>query len=408
MQDWPPGDGTLRALDSPSPDSPDGWQCRWSCSAQCGTGVVRGAQQADQDDICFLAVEPARQQTVAFTAPYAVIEAVFAVYADSPLQAAADVDRDGVRIGVKQGSAYDLWLSRTLTRATVERGSEGTRCSSSSSSTLPPAFASPWSSSPHHGRTCGYWSQPYADPAGSGHHTLRAPETVAYLRCFVEELKADGFIAQSPRRSGRADAVVASPDTAHVKALAGARADRPRPKRDARRSQELGYGRLTSHIAYERRLNLPARLAGVAASGARLLSTATSRLVNPVSCFSSATTLSISAGSSPVDAVGSGPAADNFVAAVSAGGEPVLAVPPSDRDDWAFVGLSGGCWVAAVGLVDVLVAATSVPLPVADGTATAAGFDREDLDGRDGADFAPEVFAVFTACAEGDVGCAAS
>ena len=35
----------------------------------------------------------------------------------------------------------------------------------------------------------------------------RSEETVAYLRAFVEELKADGFVAASLRRSGRIDAV---------------------------------------------------------------------------------------------------------------------------------------------------------------------------------------------------------
>jgi len=129
--------------------------------------------------------------------------------------------------------------------------------------------------------------------------------------------------------------------------------------------------------------------------------------VSAVSCFSSATTLSISAGSSAVDAADSSGAAGIFVTAVSAGGEWVLAVPPSDRGDLAFVGLTGGSWMAATGLVDAL-AATLVALLAEDGAAAAAGFDRERFAGRDGADVAPEVLAVFTARAEGDVACAAS
>ena len=76
-------------------------------------------------DVCFLAIDPAREAEVAFTAPYVVIEGVFAVPLDSPVRALADVDRTGVRIGVKRGSAYDLFLTRTLTHATVVRGEEG-------------------------------------------------------------------------------------------------------------------------------------------------------------------------------------------------------------------------------------------------------------------------------------------
>jgi polar amino acid transport system substrate-binding protein len=75
-------------------------------------------------DICFLAIEPARAAEIAFTAPYMVIEGVYAVAADSPITTHADVDRPGVRVGVKRGSAYDLYLSRTLQHATLVRTDE--------------------------------------------------------------------------------------------------------------------------------------------------------------------------------------------------------------------------------------------------------------------------------------------
>lgn len=39
----------------------------------------------------------------------------------------------------------------------------------------------------------------------------RSPETVAYLRALVEELKADGFLARALDRSGRSDAMLAPP-----------------------------------------------------------------------------------------------------------------------------------------------------------------------------------------------------
>ena len=77
-------------------------------------------------DICFLAVEPARAAEITFTAPYVLIEGVYAVPDESPLTTVAEVDRPGVRIGVKHGSGYDLFLTRTLRHATVVRGSEGT------------------------------------------------------------------------------------------------------------------------------------------------------------------------------------------------------------------------------------------------------------------------------------------
>ena len=75
------------------------------------------AMAVGRADICFLAIEPVREAEVAFTAPYVVIEGVFVVPRDSIISTRADVDREGVRIGVNEGSAYDLFLSRTLQHA---------------------------------------------------------------------------------------------------------------------------------------------------------------------------------------------------------------------------------------------------------------------------------------------------
>ncbi len=77
-------------------------------------------------DLCFLAVDPARERDVAFTAPYVVIQGVYAVPAASPIDTSEDVDRTGTTVGVKDGSAYDLFLTRTLQHAEVVRGSDHT------------------------------------------------------------------------------------------------------------------------------------------------------------------------------------------------------------------------------------------------------------------------------------------
>jgi polar amino acid transport system substrate-binding protein len=72
-------------------------------------------------DIGFLAVEPARAADVDFTAPYVIIEGVYAVRADSGLKTNADVDSEGVRIAVNKGAAYDLFLTRSLKHALLTR-----------------------------------------------------------------------------------------------------------------------------------------------------------------------------------------------------------------------------------------------------------------------------------------------
>jgi polar amino acid transport system substrate-binding protein len=72
-------------------------------------------------DVAFLAVEPGRADEIDFTAPYILIEGTYLVPAGSPLRTVAQVDRDGVRVAVSTGSAYDLFLTRSLQHAQLVR-----------------------------------------------------------------------------------------------------------------------------------------------------------------------------------------------------------------------------------------------------------------------------------------------
>jgi polar amino acid transport system substrate-binding protein len=72
-------------------------------------------------DIGLIAAEPARAETIAFSPAYVEIEATYLVPAGSPLTTIAEVDRPGVRIAVAGRSAYDLWLTRHLRHAELVR-----------------------------------------------------------------------------------------------------------------------------------------------------------------------------------------------------------------------------------------------------------------------------------------------
>jgi polar amino acid transport system substrate-binding protein len=72
-------------------------------------------------DIGLIGAEPQRAEKITFTAAYCEIEATYLVQANSPLQSVGDVDRSGVRIAVRRGAAYDLWLERNIKHATVVR-----------------------------------------------------------------------------------------------------------------------------------------------------------------------------------------------------------------------------------------------------------------------------------------------
>ena len=76
-------------------------------------------------DIAFLAVEPVRAAEIDFTAPYVLIEGTYMVPKDSALKKIEDVDKAGIRIAVATGSAYDLYLTRTIKNATLVRAPTG-------------------------------------------------------------------------------------------------------------------------------------------------------------------------------------------------------------------------------------------------------------------------------------------
>lgn len=159
-------------------------------------------------DLCFLAVDPARATEVAFTAPYVVIEGVYVVPDASPVRCAVDVDRAGMRVGVKAGSAYDLHLSRTLQHAEVVRGTEGVEVFAgdrleAGAGIREPATA--WVRDHPGTRVVDDAFMQIRQAVGTA--ATRQESTVRFLRDLVEELKLSGFIADALRRSGQSAAV---------------------------------------------------------------------------------------------------------------------------------------------------------------------------------------------------------
>jgi polar amino acid transport system substrate-binding protein len=84
-------------------------------------GQLADAVRDDKCDVGFLGAEPQRANEIAFTKAYLEIPVTFLVPAGSKIRSLAEVDREGVRIAVSARSAYDLYLSRTLKHAKLER-----------------------------------------------------------------------------------------------------------------------------------------------------------------------------------------------------------------------------------------------------------------------------------------------
>jgi polar amino acid transport system substrate-binding protein len=84
-------------------------------------GKMFDAVKAGAWDVAFLAIDAGRSTEVDFTAPYVEIEGTYLLPPGTALRAIADVDSDGIKIGISGGSAYDLFLSRSLKQAQLVR-----------------------------------------------------------------------------------------------------------------------------------------------------------------------------------------------------------------------------------------------------------------------------------------------
>ena len=170
----------------------------------------------EQADIGFFAIDPLRGASIAFTAPYVLIEGAYLVREESPLKDNAEVDSVGHRIVVGKGSAYDLYLSRELKNAEIVRAPtsptvvstfleenvevaagvrqqlEGDIRNLTGLRLLPGRFM--------------VIQQAMGVPKGRGEAAARA------LHDYVEEMKSTGFVAETLRRHGIEGATVAPAD----------------------------------------------------------------------------------------------------------------------------------------------------------------------------------------------------
>jgi polar amino acid transport system substrate-binding protein len=177
-------------------------------------GKVFEALKAGAWDVAFLAIDPVRAAEIEFTGPYVVIEGAYVVPADSPLKTNEDVDREGVRVAVAHNSAYDLYLTRSLKNAKLVRESSGPRALELfrkdrlevAAGVKQPIvlFAK---EHPDMRVIPGRFmviEQAMGTPKGR-------EAGVRYLRAFIEEMKASGFVAKALQASGQIDAAVAPP-----------------------------------------------------------------------------------------------------------------------------------------------------------------------------------------------------
>ena len=136
---------------------------------------------------------------------------------DSPLKTIADVDRDGVRVGVNKGSAYDLYLTRTLKHAKLLRGENGIALFMQDKLEAAAGVKQPLVEFAKTNSTVRVMDGRFMEiRQAMGTPKLRYEGRDAaprYLHAFVEEMKATGFVATALERSNQPDAMVAPPAT---------------------------------------------------------------------------------------------------------------------------------------------------------------------------------------------------
>ena len=177
-------------------------------------GLVADAVSEGNWDVAFIGAEPARANSIAFSPAYLEIPVTFLVPAGSPIRTIADVDREGVRVVVSDRSAYDLYMTRTFRKATLVRITG-----------IPASFEHFVKN--HLEALGGLKPQLMADCAKlPGSRVLEGQITgvqqsvgtakaraagAAYLREFVEDIKASGLVARTIEAAGVQGVTVAPP-----------------------------------------------------------------------------------------------------------------------------------------------------------------------------------------------------
>lgn len=179
-------------------------------------GKVVEAVRDAQVDVAFVAIDPVRGADMLQTPPYVIIEGAYLVRNDSPIRRNEEVDQAANRIVVGNGSAYDLYLTRELKAARLVKAPTS------------PAVTDVMVTQ-NLEVAAGVKQQLEADAKRVGglrllpgrfmviHQAMGLPKGreagARYLRTFIEEMKASGFVAAALSRHGIEGAAVAPPSS---------------------------------------------------------------------------------------------------------------------------------------------------------------------------------------------------
>jgi polar amino acid transport system substrate-binding protein len=164
-------------------------------------------------DIGFFAVDPQRSRGIGFSPPYVLIEGCYQVRYDSGMKHADAVDKDGMRVAVGRGTAYDLFLSRSLQHADLvrtEHSADAVRVLLSESADAVAGVRQMLEADLYRYPGLRMLAGRFMLIRQAMGCPLRAgPAAVQLLTAFVEDMRANGFVADALSRHGITGAVVA-------------------------------------------------------------------------------------------------------------------------------------------------------------------------------------------------------
>lgn len=168
-------------------------------------GDVADAADSNTWDVAILAIEQARAEKIAFSPAMTEIEATYMVHRDSRLRSVAEVDSAGTRIAVSEKAGYELYLTRVLRHASLLKV-KGFAASmdlfnaggADALASLKPTLLDAAAQMPNARMLPGTFMT-----VNHGLGTPRPrPLAAQYLKSFVEDLNASGFVAASIARHG--------------------------------------------------------------------------------------------------------------------------------------------------------------------------------------------------------------
>lgn len=175
-------------------------------------GLMADAVKEGEWDVAFLAVDPARASDIAFSAPYVLIEGAYMVREESPLRSNAQVDLEGIRIAVGLKTAYDLYLTREIKRATLVRAASSKAAIQqflAEKLDVVAGVRQPLQAAAKANSGLRVFDESFMVIRQASGVPKARVEAARYLCDFIEEAKASGFVARALKESGQADVAVA-------------------------------------------------------------------------------------------------------------------------------------------------------------------------------------------------------